>query len=407
MKNRHLTRIINARIVLEHEVVENGTVLFADDHIVFAGRTDEAPPTAYEAAEGSDHWEGDEAHKDHAVVVDAAGGWVLPGFIDVHVHGGDGADFMDATREAYERITCFHGRNGTTSMLATTMTAPREDITRAIAAVAEFRAGDMPGAALLGVHVEGPFVNTKWRGAQNPAYIVPPQPEWAEAWERDYPGLVKQITLAPEIEGALPFIKWMRERGIVVSSGHTDSTYEQIIEAADHGLNHATHTYNAMTGLHHRKPGTLGAVMTDDRIYAEIIADGHHVHPAAIRILARMKTPDRLIMITDAIAAAGLSDGDYSLGGLAVVVKDGVCRLKDGDSLAGSTLTTIQAFRYLVREVGLSVPAASRCASGNPARQLGIDDRTGTLAAGKQADVLLLSPELELRHVWAQGRKLL
>lgn len=406
MSNRHLTRIVGAHVILENEVVDNGIVVIADDHIVYAGHAESAPPPAYEAAMGSHHYEGDPERKDQAVVIDAQGGWVLPGFIDMHVHGGGGADFMDATQEAYETITRFHAQHGTTTMLATTMTAPREAIDRAIAAVAAFRAGDMPGADLLGVHVEGPFVNTDWRGAQNPAYIVPPQPAWAEAWERDYPGLVRQITLAPEIDGALPFIQWLSERGIVASSGHTASTYEQLLTAADHGLRQGTHTYNAMTGLHHRKPGTLGAVMTDERIYAEIIADGHHVHPAAIQVLAKMKLPNRLIMITDAIAAAGLPDGDYELGGLPVVVKEGVCRLRDGDSLAGSTLTSINAFRYLVREVGLTMAEASRCASGNPARQLGIADRTGTLAAGKAADVLLLSPELELRQVWVKGRAL-
>ncbi len=214
------------------------------------------------------------------------------------------------------------------------------------------------------------------------------------------------MTLAPETPGALDCIEWLDAHGIVASCGHTDASYEDIELAVSRGLKHAVHTFNAMTGLHHRKPGTAGAVLTDDRISAEVIADGHHVHFAAIKLLARMKPADRMLLITDAMSAAGLGDGEYDLGGLAVAVKDGVARLQQGGALAGSTLTMIDAFRFVVRQVGLSVEEASLMASGNPARLIGLGGSTGSLEAGKQADVLLLSEDLELQHVWVKGKRL-
>jgi len=379
--------IANANIVTEEGVVSGGSVVLAGERI------ESVSPSSAGGGSAAD------------VVVDARGGWLLPGFIDVHVHGGYGADFMDATPEALETITRFHSGNGTTAMLATTVTAPHDRIVDVLKAVRDYRQRETPYARLLGVHLEGPFISHKWPGAQNPAYIVPPQKQWVEQWVADYPGLIRQLTLAPETEGALELIAWLRGRGIVVAAGHTDATYEQIETAVEAGLSQAVHTFNAMTGLHHRKPGTAGAVLSDDRIAAEVIADGHHVHPACIKLLARAKPADKLILITDAMAAAGLGDGLYDLGGLAVVVKDGVARLKEGDSLAGSTLTMIDAFRFVVEKVGVSVPDASRMASGNPARQLGIFGETGSITPGKRADVLLVTPDLRLERIWIGGRE--
>lgn len=380
--------ITNATIVTEREVIEGGTIVLADGTIRALGRT--LPPIDETDAE----------------VIDGKGGWVLPGFIDVHVHGGYGADFMDASRESLDTITKFHGGNGTTTIVATTLTGPREQLSRVLAAVDDYVKADMPYAQVAGVHLEGPFINVKYKGAQNPAYIVPPQQAWIEEWHAQYPGLILQLSLAPETEGALELIAWLRRNGINAAAAHTDATYDQVIAAADAGLNQAVHTYNAMTPLHHRNPGTVGAVLTDDRIRAEIIADGHHVHPACIKLLTKAKTDDNLIMITDAIAAAGLDDGRYSLGGLAVNVSEGLATLVEGNSLAGSTLTMIGALRYITQNVGATVQQASRYMSGNPARQLGIFGRTGSLEAGKQADVLLIGADLELQRIWARGNEL-
>ena len=339
-----------------------------------------------------------------AVRIDGEGGWLLPGFIDLHVHGGAGFDFMDADETALRGITRFHARHGTTGMLATTLTASKERLDRAIGAAARFMASPMPHAQLLGVHLEGPFVNPKWRGAQNPAHIVPPRPDWLEDWASRWPGLIRIQTLAPEIEGALDYIGRLRECGIVPACGHTDAGLADIRAAADRGLRHAVHTFNAMRPFHHREPGAVGAVLTDDRITAEVVADGHHVHPAGIALLLRAKGAANVILVTDAMAAAGMPDGEYDLGGLDVVMEGGIARLRDSGSLAGSTLTMIDAFRFMVRRGGVSIPDASRMASINPARLIGVDHLTGSLAPGKRADVLLLDAGLELRRVWIGGR---
>ncbi|GIP37253.1 N-acetylglucosamine-6-phosphate deacetylase [Paenibacillus sp. J31TS4] len=380
--------IRNGRIVTEDGIIENGSLLLEDGRIAWMGDADaEGAPTSFEGE-----------------TVDAQGSYLLPGFIDIHVHGGGGSDFMDATPEALDAITGFHAKQGTTAMLSTPLTNSYENLTAAVRNTAEYMASEMPYAQILGVHLEGPFFNVKWKGAQNPKYIVPPSTEWLEEWNNAYPGVLKIVTLAPEIEGATQVIEWLTAQGIVASAGHTDASYDVVSEATRHGLCHAVHTYNAMTPLHHRNPGTVGAVMTHDAITAEIIADGIHVHPAAVKVLVKTKGTDRVILITDAMSAAGLGDGSYSLGGLSVTVRNGQARLTEGDSLAGSILTMIEGFRFLVNQVGVSVQEASRMASGNPARRVGAADRIGSLAVGKQADVLLVSPELELQRSWIKGR---
>ncbi|WP_217595431.1 N-acetylglucosamine-6-phosphate deacetylase [Cohnella sp. GbtcB17] len=385
------TLIANARIVTPGGVLDGGWIWLRDAVIAAIGGPSDPLPAAAAGAER----------------IDGGGGWALPGFVDVHVHGGAGHDFMDADESlaGIEAIARFHAKHGTTGMLATSLTASREELTAMIDRASRYMAGDMPFAQVLGVHLEGPFVSLKWKGAQNPDYIGPPQLEWLDEWVARYPGVLKLQTLAPELPGALDYIERLASYGIVPSAGHTDATYEQIVAAADRGLRHAVHTYNAMTPLHHRNPGTVGAVLSDERICAEVIADGHHVHHAAIKVLARAKGNGKVILVTDAMAAAGMPDGEgYELGGLPVVMTCSVARLKDGGNLAGSTLTMIGAFRHMVREVGVDIPAASAMASGNPARQLGLGGITGSLEAGKRADVLLLDQALELRGVWARGR---
>lgn len=379
--------IIGANVVTDQGVIEQGSVQIVGKEIAGVYKQDEKKPPA-----GAD-------------VIDAQGSWLLPGFIDVHVHGGYGADFMDAKASSLETITRFHSSMGTTSIVATTMTATREAISDVLESVHSYRSSDMPYAQVVGVHLEGPFINPDKVGAQNPKYVVLPQIEWMKAWYELYPGLVKILSLAPEREGALEMIAWCRDHGIAASAAHTDSTYDDIQAAVQHGLSHSVHMYNAMKPLHHREPGTVGAILTTEAVSAEIIADGIHVHPACIKLLAAMKQKQNLLLITDAISAAGLDDGSYQLGGLDVTVKDGVARLKDGDSLAGSTLTMIRGFRYLVEQVGLSVEEVSRYASGNPAKLLGISETTGSIAAGKHADLVIVSPNLELQQVYIQGRQ--
>ncbi|KIL42288.1 N-acetylglucosamine-6-phosphate deacetylase [Gordoniibacillus kamchatkensis] len=384
----------HAAVVTETGTLNDAVLLWRDGTIAYVGSEADVPAELKPLLDAS---------------ADAGGDWLLPGFIDIHVHGGYGGDFMEATAEAYDAITSFHARNGTTGMLATTVTASREAIDRVLEAVESYRSSRAggTGAELYGVHLEGPFISPKWPGAQNPNFIVDANKEWLEAWTARYPGLIRMVTLAPERPGALDVVSWLASHGIIAACGHTDATYADIQAAAAHGLSHAVHTFNAMRGLHHREPGTVGAVLTDPRLHAEVIADGLHVHPAGIKLLTQVKTQRNLILITDAISAAGLGDGDYSLGGLDVVVKDGAARLKEGGALAGSTLTMIGAFRYMVLEIGLSVPKASELGSGNPARRLGLYGETGSIAAGKRADLLQVgASNLELRQVWKRGAKL-
>ncbi|WP_458123884.1 N-acetylglucosamine-6-phosphate deacetylase [Paenibacillus sp. Z3-2] len=386
------TSLLRGQLLLADEMLEDGVLAWRDGKILYAG-----------IAEGLS----EQIRKEALPIPVPERGLIVPGFIDIHVHGGNGEDFMDASPEVLDKITSFHSTQGTTAMLATSMTAPKEQLASVLAEVNRYRSGSMPYAQLEGVHLEGPFFSPKWPGAQNPEHIILPDVSWLEAWEKQYPGLIRQVTLAPEREGALEVISWLREQRITAALGHTDATYEEVERAVEAGLHHAVHTFNAMTPLHHRLPGAAGAVLSDPRISAEVIADGIHVHPAAISILAQLKQHnDQLVLITDAMSAAGLDDGEYKIGDLPVIVKHGEARLKDGGALAGSTLTMIRGFRYLVQEVGLSLKAASRAASLTPARLLGIDHRTGSLAQGKQADLVLLNAELGIEGVWVKGRRI-
>ncbi|WP_340031110.1 N-acetylglucosamine-6-phosphate deacetylase [Paenibacillus sp. FSL K6-1122] len=384
--------LLRGKLLLADEILEDGVIAWRDGEILYAGIPEGLP----------------ERIRSEALPLSVPErGLIVPGFIDIHVHGGNGEDFMDASPEVLDKITSFHSMQGTTAMLATSMTAPKERLDNVLAEVDRYRSGEMPYAQLEGVHLEGPFFSPKWPGAQNPEHIILPDVSWLEAWEKQYPGLIRQVTLAPEREGALEVISWLREQRITAALGHTDATYEEVERAVEAGLHHAVHTFNAMTPLHHRLPGAAGAVLSDPRISAEVIADGIHVHPAAISILAQLKQhDDQLVLITDAMSAAGLDDGEYKIGDLPVIVKHGEARLKDGGALAGSTLTMIRGFRYLVQEVGLSLKAASRAASLTPARLLGIDHRTGSLAQGKQADIVLLNAELDIEGVWVKGRRI-
>jgi N-acetylglucosamine-6-phosphate deacetylase len=401
------TFIYNANIVTAHTTLINGWIYLLDGQIEALGShgTFEAQLEKINR-ERFVHTGQVQSEGDYAESIDAKGGWVLPGFIDVHVHGGYGHDFMEADADGLDIITRFHALNGTCTMLATTVTAPKAALDSVLQQVDAYRQHEMPFAQLLGVHLEGPFISPKWPGAQNPAHIVPPQLEWLAEWTKHFPGAIRMQTLAPETEGALAYITALTQHGIIAALGHTDATYEQVEAAVQHGLSHAVHTFNAMRGLHHREPGTVGAVMSNPAIMAEVIADGHHVHPTVIGLLAHAKGPESLLLITDAISAAGLGDGEFQLGGLDVIVSDGVAHLKEGNSLAGSTLTMIDAFRFAVLEAGIHIDHASRMASGNPARQLGIEGTTGSLMPGLQADVLLLNPQLELEHVWIDGRSI-
>jgi N-acetylglucosamine-6-phosphate deacetylase len=336
-------------------------------------------------------------------VIDSEGMLVAPGMIDAHVHGAVGCDTMDATPEALGKIGAFFLRQGVTSYLPTTITNSPESTWRAIDNVTQYRR-EAEGAVPLGLHLEGPYLGYKNRGAQPAEWLRNPDPAEYQAWfETDF---IRLVTLAPEIPGALDLIRTGVPLGVRFSAGHTEANFEQMRLAADAGLTQATHTFNGMTGLHHREPGTVGAILTDDRIYAEVIADGIHLHPAVLGLVFRAKGPERTILVTDAMRATGMVDGEYDLGGQIVTVREGVARTAAG-GLAGSTLTMASAIKNaqrVGREIGLTLNEVLAMATATPAQALGLEGRKGSLRPGGDADIILMDGELNIQHVLVGGK---
>lgn len=333
------------------------------------------------------------------VTLDASGLWVTPGLIDVHVHGGGGHDTMDATPEAIHGMARFFASHGVTSYFPTTMSAPAVAIHAAIENVARCPQ-PQDGAQHLGVHVEGPYLNPGYPGAQPASALRNPDPAEYQRWLDS--GVVKLITIAPEIEGAKQLIELGVSQGIEFAAGHTGATYEEMLTAVDGGLRQATHTFNAMLGLHHRQPGTLGAALSDDRLYAQIIGDGIHVHPAMVKLLVRAKGKDRTILITDSMRAAGLPDGAYGLGDQPITVQGGIARTAGG-ALAGSTVTLDAVLRNAIRFAGISLADALAMATSTPAEAMHLAGRKGVLRPGADADVVLWDEQLNVRLAMVGG----
>jgi N-acetylglucosamine-6-phosphate deacetylase len=337
-------------------------------------------------------------------VIDAGGSWVTPGLIDVHVHGSVGHDTMDASPKSLDKMGKFYLQQGVSSFLPTTITASPEATWRAIENAVQHRQVDT-GAQPLGLHLEGPYLGYKTRGAQPPEWLRNPDPTEYRTWFET--GCIRLVTLAPEIPGALDMIRTGVEYGVRFSAGHTEADFGVLRRAADAGLTQATHTFNGMTGLHHREPGTIGAVLTDDRIYAEVIADGIHLHPAVLGLVIRAKSPGRTILVTDAMRAVGMEDGDYDLGGQIVHVREGIARTEAG-SLAGSTLKMIEAlrnaFEFGQEHAGLTLNQAVQMATATPAEALGLAGRKGTIQPGADADIIVLDAGFNIQHVMVGGR---
>jgi N-acetylglucosamine-6-phosphate deacetylase len=328
-----------------------------------------------------------------APVHDLEGAWLLPGFLDLHMHGGGGHGVADS-RNAMEGAVAFHRRHGTTATLVSLMTAPVNDLCEQLGWAADLtRRGPSARGHVLGAHVEGPFLSPRRSGAQNPAHMIAPEAGVLDRLLTAAAGSLRVITLAPELDGALPLIAALNEQGVIVALGHSDAGYEEAVAAIRVGATHMTHLFNAMPPLHHRAPGLVGAALEAD-ISCELINDGRHVHPAVVRLVARaISCP---VLVTDAIAATGVGDGTLMLGGQEVRVHAGEARLAGTASLAGSTLTMSEALRRAVRDSGLSIEQASAAASANPARVLGLQASFGTIAPRRRADLVVLDDDLQV-----------
>jgi N-acetylglucosamine-6-phosphate deacetylase len=335
-----------------------------------------------------------------ADVLDAGGLVVLPGFIDLHVHGAVGVDVLDADPDGLRRMARHHAGNGVTAWLPTTMTAAGRDLERALEAVGEVLGPVDGGATVLGAHLEGPYRSPARHGAQDRSLIR--VAERAEATRLLDTGIVRLLALAPEVEGNRWLVAEAAARGVTVSAGHTDATYEQAMQAVAGGVRHVTHAFNAMRPLGHREPGMLGAALTVPELACELVADNVHVHPAAMRLLLQAKGADGVVLVTDAVRATGLPDGAYQVGDQTAIHMDGAIRLADG-TLAGSVLTLDRALHNLQSATGRPLAELWAATSRNAARAIGVDDAKGSLAPGKDADLVLLDPELRVVATVAEG----
>ncbi len=370
--------IINGKVILHDEIVEKN-VFIEDDKIT----------------------EISERMPDGEEIIDAKGDYVSPGFIDVHTHGRGGSDTMYATFDDLNTISKATLKTGVTTFLPTTMTMPVDDIAKAVENVALHK-DEVEGAQVLGVHLEGPFFNKKYKGAQPEECMILPTVDNYLSFVKDHQDIIRKISIAPELEHSIEFIQYLKDKNTVVSIGHTNATYEEAQAAIDAGATSGTHTYNAMTPLTHRAPGVVGAIMINDSVYAELILDGVHVNFAAAKALLRTKGKDKLILITDSLEAAGLENGKYLLGNQDVYVKDGEARLIDG-TLAGSIVSMNVAVKNAYEHLGLTLNEAVNLASYNPAQSLN-EPLLGEIKVGNYADIIFFDENIQVSQTMIKGQ---
>ncbi|MFE1782463.1 N-acetylglucosamine-6-phosphate deacetylase [Streptomyces sp. NPDC059506] len=332
-------------------------------------------------------------------VVDLSGYWVVPGFVDLHVHGGGGASYSAGTAEEALAVAALHRRHGTTTTVASTVTGGLDDLARQAAVLSELvEQGD-----LAGIHFEGPFISPGRCGAHDPALLRNPDPADVRRLVEAARGAARMVTLAPELPGGRESVRLLADLGVIAAVGHTDADYETVLKAVDAGASVATHLFNAMPAVGHRAPGPVPALLEDERVTVELINDGVHLHPSVLGLAFRAAGDRRVAFVTDAMGAAGAGDGRYRLGPLRVRVEGGVARLDEGGAIAGSTLTMDRAFKRAVTVDGLTVEQAVRAVSATPARLLGLSDRIGSLEPGKDADLVVLDSGFDLAGVMRRG----
>ncbi|SFC24160.1 N-acetylglucosamine-6-phosphate deacetylase [Streptomyces aidingensis] len=393
---RH-TVLTGARVVLPTGVDDNGRIT------VLGTRIAETGPAAAPAAGVSADVSAPAAGSAPSTEIDLSGHWVLPGFVDMHAHGGGGASFSAGTHEEALRVLDAHRRHGTTTMAASTVTGDLGDLAQQAGVLSEL----VEDGELAGIHFEGPFIALGRCGAHQPSLLRDPDPSAVRKLIDAARGTARMVTLAPELPGGLESVRLLSELGVIAAVGHTDADYDITRQAIRAGATVATHLFNAMAPLAHRDPGPIAALLEDERVTVELINDGTHLHPAVLQLAFREAGAARVAFITDAMGAAGMGDGRYPLGPLEVEVRDGVARLVEGGAIAGSTLTLDRALRRAVTVDGLAVTDAVTALCRTPARLLGIDDRVGSLAPGKDADLVVLDESFEVTAVMRKGTWLL
>jgi N-acetylglucosamine-6-phosphate deacetylase len=382
------TLITNVTVYAEDGIIEKGYVLWEGTKIIEIGTSSSTP---------NDH---------NLEVIELDPRYKLvPGFIDLHIHGAAGADTMDGTTEALKTMATVLPQEGTTSFLATTMTTSPREIENALKNAADYieHKNDVGEAEVLGVHLEGPFISPKRAGAQHPDNIIEPNVELFKKWQKIANGHIRLVTLAPERQGGLELTKYLKNTGVIASIGHSDAIYQEVVNAIEAGVTHATHLFNGMRGIHHREPGVAGAVLMHDEVKCEIIADGIHVDPQMVRFAYRNKGREGMILITDAMRAKCLGAGIYDLGGQEVTVDDERAMLKDG-TLAGSILKLKDAGKNMMSFTGCTLEDIVRMAAWNPAKQLGMLDRKGSIQKGKDADLVVLNDEFDVVMTICRGK---
>ncbi|MBR3810760.1 MAG: N-acetylglucosamine-6-phosphate deacetylase [Agathobacter sp.] len=333
-------------------------------------------------------------------VIDATGYYVIPGLTDIHFHGCVGYDFCDGTKEALEKMAEYELANGVTTICPASMTFSEEQLTQIFANAANYKSDK--GATLVGINMEGPFISMEKKGAQNGEYIHKPDAEMFERLQTAANGLIKLCDIAPEVDGAMDCIEKISDK-VTVSIAHTAADWDIATEAISKGAKHVTHLYNAMPPYTHRAPGVIGAACDNEQVMVELICDGVHSHPSTARTTFKMFGDDRIVLISDSMMACGLEDGQYSLGGQAVTVKGNLATLTELGNIAGSVTNLMKCMRKAVKEMGIPLESAIKCATMNPAKAIGIYDTYGSLTEGKQADVVILDKELEIKYIIKAG----
>jgi N-acetylglucosamine-6-phosphate deacetylase len=402
-----MTTLRDARLVLGDRVIEHGWVRVSGSRIDAVGEAGGEPDGSV-AGPGGGSAGGDTGEITGAGTgevtagggtIDLGGRWVVPGFVDIHVHGGGGSSYMTTDRDQARQAYAFHRRHGTTTSLASLVTAPVREICAAAGALADL----VEEGLLAGLHLEGPFLSRARCGAHDPRLLRTPDVDALQAMLDAGRGTIRMVTAAPELPGGVDLVKRVADAGVIAAIGHTNATYLEARAGIEAGASVATHLFNAMRGVHHREPGPVTAALENDAVTVELVNDGVHLASAVVELTFRVAGARRVALITDAMIAAGMDDGVYPLGAMEVRVADGVAKLAGNDALAGSTLTMDAAVHRAVRETGIPLPAAVRAASTTPARLLGLDDTVGSLDPGKRADLVVLDHDLRVVAVMAAG----